>query len=111
MIDPGVDDPDDLRYDLEEDGRLVRRELARACWRAGGWATLAIRYAELDPASDDWRAPRAVLLRLRKLRGRWRVHASVPLPGPVAHSLAASLSAWFPSEPDDDEPERDDDAP
>ena len=92
MIDPGVDDPDDLRYDLEEDGRLVRRELARACWRAGGWATLAIRYAELDPASDEWRAPRAVLLRLRKLRGRWRVSAPGP-GGPGAAGVGTSACA------------------
>ena len=97
MIDPGVDDPDDLRYDLEEDGRLVRRELDRACWRAGGWATLAIRYADLDPATEAWRPPRVAVLRLRKLRGRWRIHATVPLPGPVAHALGAALAGWFPT--------------
>lgn len=105
MIDPGVDDPDEFRYDLEDDGRLVRRELDRRVWRRGGWATIAVRYVELDPATDGWRAPRAALVRLRKLHGRWRLHGTVALPAEVAHELGAALAAWFPTAPtvDDDD--------
>ncbi len=37
-----VGELDDVTYDLEVDGELVRRQLHRKVWQRGGWATVAM---------------------------------------------------------------------
>ena len=94
-----VEDLDELRYELEEDGRLVRRELDRRVLARGGWATAMFLYQDLDrrAADDDtWRTPRVAVLRLKKVRGMWRKHASFTLSGERdARAIADALSGWF----------------
>jgi hypothetical protein len=91
----GLDDPDELTYDLEEDGTLVRRQLDRRLWTRGAWATGVYRYQELD-RDGAWEPPRAALVRFQKVHGGWKRHAAINLSPDVAVELAATLAAWFP---------------
>lgn len=91
----GLDDPDELTYDLEDDGRLVRRQLDRRLWTRGAWATGIYRFEELDPATGAWRPARAALVRFRKLHGGWKRHAAINLSAAVAGELGATLARWF----------------
>lgn len=108
----GFDDPHDLGYDLEDDGREVRRELDRRVWVRGGWATGIYHYEELDRATETWR-PRASVIRFRKVRGGWRIHATINLAPGIVHELGSALASWFPPDapfgpdgPDEDDDER-----
>lgn len=98
----GFDDPHDLSYDLEDDGREVRRQLDARVWVRGGWATGIYHFEELDRATDTWRAPRAAVIRFRKVRGGWRLHATINLAPAIVHALGATLAAWFPPDAPDD---------
>lgn len=101
----GFDDPDELSYDLEDDGRLVRRQLDRRIWTTGGWATGIYRYQELDPTTGDWKPARAAVVRFKKLHGGWKRHAAINLSGAIAHELGPVLASWFgsPGPGDDDD--------
>lgn len=86
-------DPDELSFELEVDGELVRRQLARKLWIRGGWATGAYHVQERG-ADGAWRAPRVALVRLRKVGGAWRKHAAITLPAMVVTDLSGLLAAW-----------------
>ncbi|MEZ4398552.1 MAG: hypothetical protein R3B06_00930 [Kofleriaceae bacterium] len=100
----GLDDPADFTFELEADGRLVRRQLARRLWEHRGWATGLYHYQELDPATEAWRPARAALIRFRKVGGGWRKHAAINLPAAVAAAVGPTLTGWFPdADPADDD--------
>lgn len=84
---------DDVTYDLEVDGELVRRTCHRRVWERRGWATVAIIFEERDPAGTGWRPPRLAVIRLQRSRGAWKKHAAITLAGADAAALGAWLTA------------------
>jgi hypothetical protein len=89
-------DLDELSYDLEEDGRLIRRQLDRRVVEHRGWATVVVLYQELDARTDAWRPPRAVVMRFRRQHDRWRKHAAITIgSAAVGEAIALALTAWF----------------
>jgi hypothetical protein len=84
---------DEVHYDLEVDGELVRRQLARRIWDARGWATVAVHFQERDPAGA-WKPAKVALLRFRKVHEVWKKQASFTLSLDEAHALAATLAGW-----------------
>lgn len=84
---------DEVAYDLEIDGELVRRQLHRQVWEQRGWATVAIVYQERD-RGGDWKPARLALIRLQKVRECWKKHALITLDGEAARELAASIDSW-----------------
>lgn len=84
---------DDVQYDLEVDGELVRRQLARKVWEDRGWATVAVKFQER--ASDGtWKEPKVALLRFRRMHEAWKKQAAITLPLDEAHALAETLASW-----------------
>lgn len=91
-----MEDLGDIRWDWEEDGRLVRRELDRRIFERGGWATALFLYQELDLETDAWRPARVAIVRFKKARGLWHKHAAWNLAGAdEAREVAAALGGWF----------------
>jgi hypothetical protein len=88
-----VPELDDVTYDLEVDGELVRRTLERRVWERRGWATVALVYEERDPAGA-WKPARLALIRLQRTRGAWKKHAAISLPGAEAIELCEALAGW-----------------
>jgi hypothetical protein len=84
---------DDVTYDLEVDGELVRRTLHRRVWERGAWATVAIAYEERAP-DGAWKAAKLALIRLQRVRDAWKKHAAITLGGGEALELAAALEHW-----------------
>jgi hypothetical protein len=105
------DDLDELTYDREDDGVLVRKHLERVVLARGRWATVLFLFAELDPEAGGYGAPKAAVVRFQKWRGGWRKHAAFNLASEAqARELADVLARWAPSmrgQADDDD---DDDA-
>jgi hypothetical protein len=93
-----VEELDDIRWDWEEDGRQVRRELDRRTFARGGWATILFLFQELDVATDAWQPPKVAVVRFQKLRGLWKKHAAWNLAGAdEALAVSQALAAWFSS--------------
>ncbi len=91
-----IDDLDDLSYDVEQDGQLVRRQLDRRVVEHRGWATAIYLYQELDPRTETWRPARAAVVRFRRQHDRWRKHAAITIgSAAVAEALASALAGWF----------------
>jgi len=84
---------DEVQYDLEVDGELVRKQLARRVWERAGWATLAIAFVEKDKA-EGWKAPKVALLRFRRIHGVWQRQAAMTLAGAEALELAGTIASW-----------------
>lgn len=103
---------DEVTYDLEVDGELVRRTLHRRVWERRGWATVAIAYEERG-ADGAWKPAKLALIRLQRARGAWKKHASITLAGAEAIDLAEAIGAWgaalAPGAGDDSESDSDSD--
>jgi hypothetical protein len=95
------DDIDDVSFEAEADGRLVRRQLARQVLSRGSWPTALYLYQELDPRTDEWRPAKVALVRFQSKRGQLRKHASITLGAAQARAAAAQLTAWLADVPDD----------
>jgi hypothetical protein len=84
---------DEVVYDLEIDGELVRRQVHRQVWEQRGWATVAIVYEERD-RGGAWKPAKLALIRLQKVREAWKKHAALTLDGAAALALAGSIESW-----------------
>ena len=82
---------DEVTFDLEVDGEVVRRQLARKVWQRAGWATIACRYEERTSAGE-WKAKVAVL-RFRHEHDVWKRQAAITLSADEAGELGNFLSA------------------
>lgn len=85
-----VGDLDEIQYDQEQDGELVRRQIARKIWERRGWATVMVLFEE--KRGDDWVGKCAIYRMKRKGEG-WAKHASVTVGGDVAQEMAALITA------------------
>lgn len=84
---------EEVHYDLEIDGELVRRQIARRILQARGWATVAIAFEER--ASDgSWKPRKVALLRFQRVGDAWKKHAAITLSARDAAVLATSLAMW-----------------
>ena len=88
-----VGELDEVTYDLEVDGELVRRTLQRRVWERRGWATVAMVFEERGP-DGAWRPPRLALIRLQRAGDGWKKHAALTLSGAEAAALGAALGEW-----------------
>ena len=84
---------DEVTYDLEIDGELVRRQVHRQVFEKRGWATVAIVYEERD-RGGQWKPAKLALIRLQRVREAWKKHAAMTLDGPAALALAESIESW-----------------
>ena len=67
---------DELTYDYEDEGVLVRKQLEKVVLTKGAWATLMFLYQELDKASGKFRAPKMAIVRFKKFHGSYRKQSS-----------------------------------
>jgi hypothetical protein len=91
-----VETLDELSYDVEEDGVLVRRQIDRVVVARGAWATLMFLYEELDRATGSFRAPKIAVARFKKFRGAYRRHSVFTLASVAeARALTDVFERWF----------------
>jgi hypothetical protein len=67
---------EELTYDYEDEGVLVRKQLDKVVLTKGSWATLMFLYQELDKASGTFRAPKIAIVRFKKFKGSYRKQSS-----------------------------------
>lgn len=90
---------DELTYDYEEDGRLVRRELSREVLSKGAWSTIMFLFQELDRKSDAWRAPKVAIVRYKKWNGVYRKQSSFNISSEKqGRQIVSAIENWFSDE-------------
>jgi hypothetical protein len=105
---------DELSYDQEDDGVLVREQLDRVVLTGGSWATVMFLFRELDRETGAWRAPKMAIVRFQKRQGGYRKHSAFNVAnGEQARELSEVLARWTPrmseaAQPADDEDDEDD---
>ena len=67
---------EELTYNYEDEGVLVRKELDKIVLTKGTWATLMFLYQELNKASGQFRAPKIAIVRFKKWKGAYRKQSS-----------------------------------
>jgi hypothetical protein len=88
---------EELTYDYEEDGTLVRKEIDRAVLTKGGWATMMFLFQELDRNSGKFRAPKMAIVRFKKSKGVYRKQSSFNISSEKqARQIAEVFEQWYP---------------
>jgi hypothetical protein len=88
---------EELTYDHEEDGTLVRKQIDRVILSKGGWATLMFLYQELDRGSGRFRPPKMAIVRFKKSRGEYRKQSSFNVSSETqARQIAEVFEGWYP---------------
>ncbi len=86
---------DEVQYDLEVDGTLVRQQLERRVWEQRGWATVAITFRERASDGEEWKPTKVALLRFRRIHDVWKKQAGFTISDEEARDLAEVLSSWL----------------
>ncbi|SRR6266545_163812 len=87
---------DELSYDYEEDGKLVRKELERQVLSKGSWATVMFLYQELDRKSETWRAPKVAIVRYKKWNGVYRKQSGFNISSEKqARQIVDAIEKWY----------------
>lgn len=100
---------DELTYDYEEEGTLVRKQLDKVVLAKGAWATVMFLFQELDKASGRYRAPKMAIVRFKKWKGSYRKQSSFNVSGEAqARQITDVFERWYPKLGADDETEDED---
>ena len=89
---------DELSYDYEDEGKLVRREVDRAVLSKGAWSTIMFKFQELDRKTDEWRAAKIAIVRYKKSGGVYRKQSSFNISSEKqARAIVETIEGWFPA--------------
>jgi hypothetical protein len=108
---------DELTYDYEDEGVLVRKEIDRAVLTKGGWATVMFLFQELDRKTNRFRAPKMAIVRFKKSKGSYRKQSSFNISNEKqARQIAEVFERWYAKMEElgskaDEQGDDDDDAP
>lgn len=87
---------DEISYDYEDDGRLVRRELKRSVLSKGAWSTIMFLYQELDRQKNEWRAPKIAIVRYKKFNGVYRKQSGFNISSEKqARQIVGAIETWY----------------
>ena len=87
---------DELTYDYEDEGKLVRKQLDKVVLTKGSWATLMFLYQELDKAAGTFRAPKIAIVRFKKFKGSYRKQSSFNVSSEKqARQITEIFERWY----------------
>jgi hypothetical protein len=102
---------EELTYNYEDEGTLVRKELDKVVLTRGSWATVMFLYQELDKASGKFRAPKIAIVRFKKFRGAYRKQSSFNVSSEKqARQITGVFEGWYSKMADATEPEGEEEA-
>jgi len=88
---------DELTYDYEDEGVLVRKQIDKVVLTKGSWATLMFLYQELDKAAGTFRAPKIAIVRFKKFKGAYRKQSSFNVSSEKqARQITSVFESWYP---------------
>jgi hypothetical protein len=88
---------EELTYNYEDEGVLVRKELEKVVLTKGSWATIMFLYQELDKAAGTFRAPKIAIVRFKKWKGSYRKQSSFNVSSEKqARQITDVFEKWYP---------------
>ena len=88
---------EELTYDYEDEGTLVRKEIDRAVLTKGSWATVMFLFQELDRAKGKFRPPKMAIVRFKKSKGSYRKQSSFNISNEKqARQIVEVFERWYP---------------
>lgn len=91
-----ADNIDDISYDYEEDGLLVRKQVEKQVLSKGSWTTIMFLYQELDKKTEQWRAPKVAIVRYKKSNGVYRKQSGFNISSEKqARQIVAAIEQWY----------------
>jgi hypothetical protein len=88
---------EELSYDYEDEGVLVRKEIDRVVLTKGSWATVMFLFQELDRAKGKFRPPKMAIVRFKKAKGSYRKQSSFNISNEKqARQIAEVFERWYP---------------
>ena len=90
---------DELTIHYEEDGRVVRKEIAKEVLSKGAWTTIMFLYQDLDRKTDEYAKQKVSIRRYQKREGSFIPRSKFEISSPnQARAIYAKLQDWFPEE-------------
>ena len=109
---------EELTYDYEDEGTLVRKQIDKMVLTKGSWATVMFLFQELDRAKGKFRPPKMAIVRFKKSKGTYRKQSSFNISNEKqARQIVEVFEGWYPkiatvtAELGDDASDETDDAP
>jgi hypothetical protein len=94
---------DEVSYNYEDEGKLVRREIKKEILTKGAWATVMFLYQELDRKTEAWGPPKVSIVRFKKSGGSYRKQSSFNISSEKqARQIIEVIEKWYaemPSQP------------
>ena len=88
---------EDITYDYEDEGKLVRKQLRREVLTRGAWSTIMFLYQELDRKKGTFNAPKMAVVRFKKWQGTYRKQSSFAISTEKqATQICAVIESWLP---------------
>jgi len=88
---------DEITYDYEDEGKVVRKTLKKEVLTRGGWSTIMFLYEDLDRKTGKFGAPKVAIVRFKKWQGTFRKQSSFAISSEKqARQLMAVLDKWLP---------------
>ena len=90
---------DELTIQYEEDGKILRKEVAREVLSKGAWATIMYLYQDLDRKTGEYGPQKISIRRYQKRDGTFQQRSKFEVSSPTqARAICNKIQDWFPPE-------------
>ncbi len=87
---------DEVSYDWEDEGKLVRRQIKKEVLTRGAWATVMFLYEDLDRKTEKFGEPKIAIVRFKKSGGQYRRQSSFNISSrKQAEAMIAVIERWY----------------
>jgi hypothetical protein len=87
---------DEVSYNYEDEGKLVRKEIKKEILTKGAWATVMFLYQELDRKTESWGPPKVSIVRFKKSGGVYRKQSSFNISSEKqARQIVEVILKWY----------------
>ena len=90
---------DELTIQYEEDGKILRKEVAKEVLSKGAWATIMYLYQDLDRKTGEYGPLKISIRRYQKRDGTFQQRSKFEVSSPTqARAICNKIQDWFPPE-------------
>ena len=87
---------EEVSYNYEDEGKLVRKEMKKEVLTKGAWATVMFLYQELDRKTEQWGPPKVSIVRFKKSGGVYRKQSSFNISSEKqARQIVDVIEKWY----------------
>ena len=87
---------EEVSYNYEDEGKLVRKEIKKEILTKGAWATVMFLYQELDRKTEAWGPPKVSIVRFKKSGGVYRKQSSFNISSEKqARQIVEVIEKWY----------------